>query len=53
MENTQGIWILYGVFLTLHFLNANIKKLAAKRHLVIETAKLHQPKYFQNVLTSN
>ena len=53
MGNTQCIWILYGVFLTLNFLNANVQKtIAAVRHWVMKAVKLNQPVYFKNILTS-
>lgn len=35
VENTQGIWILYDVLLTLNFLNANVHKVAAERHSIM------------------
>ena len=52
MGNTQGIWILYGALLTLNFLNANVQKIAAERHWIIETAKLNQSVCHKSVLTS-
>lgn len=42
VENTQGIWILYDVLLTLNFLNANEQKtIAAERHSIMESATLN------------
>lgn len=45
MDNTQRVWILYVILLSLNFL-------ATKRHWIMETAGLSQPIYFNNVLTS-
>ena len=37
-ENIQGACILYGILLTLNFLNANEQKtIASERHWVMET----------------
>ena len=52
MENTQKIWILYAIFLSLNCLIAEEKLTTAKIHLIISAAKLIQLIYFKNALTS-
>lgn len=49
MENTQRIWILYIIVLSL---NAEEGAISAKRHLIINAAELIQHIYFENALTS-
>ena len=51
MENTQRVWILYVIMLSLNCFTADEGATAAKRHLIINTAELIQPIYFANVLT--
>ena len=51
MENTQSVWILYVIMLSLNCLNAEKKATAAKRYLLIN-AKLIQDMYFKNTLIS-
>lgn len=50
MENTQRIWILYIIVLSL---NAEEGAISAKRHLIINAAELIQHIYFENALTPN
>lgn len=50
--NTQRVWTLYGVVLTLNCLNADEQMTAAERHGIVKgTAELNQPRYFRDVLT--
>lgn len=52
MGNTQGIWILYDIVLTLNFLNADEQVKTPERHEIVKgTAELNQPKYFRDALT--
>ena len=50
MENTQRIWILCVIVLSLNCLNA--EEGATKRCLFVNAAKLIQDRYFKNTLTS-
>lgn len=52
MGNTQRIWILYVIVLSLNCLMAREGAIAAKRHLIINAAGLIQPTYFEKALTS-
>ena len=52
MENTQIIWILYVIMLSLNCLISEEGATTAKRHLIINAAGLIQHRYFENVLTS-
>ncbi|KAM7340214.1 hypothetical protein ACRRTK_000829 [Alexandromys fortis] len=52
MGNTQRIWILYVIVLSLNCLMAKEGATAAKRHLIINAAGLIQPTYFEKALTS-
>ncbi|EGV98651.1 hypothetical protein I79_008408 [Cricetulus griseus] len=52
MENTQRIWILYAILLSLNCLIAEQRLTAAKIHLIINAAKLIQLTPFKNALTS-
>ena len=52
MENTQRVWILYVIVLSLNCLTAEERATAAKRHLIINAAELIQHIYFENALTS-
>ena len=52
MENTQRIWILCVIVLSLNCLTAEEGATAAKRHLIINAARLIQYIYFENALTS-
>ena len=52
MENTQRIWVLYVIVLSLNGLMAEEGATAAKRHLIINAAGLIQHIYFKNALTS-
>lgn len=52
MKNTQGVWILYGVVLSLNFLNANEWRTAAEKHgIAAETAGANQPRHFRHSLS--
>ena len=52
MENTQRIWILYAILLSLNCLIAEERITATKIHLIINAAKLIQLIQFKNALTS-
>ncbi|EGV95152.1 hypothetical protein I79_022183 [Cricetulus griseus] len=52
MKNTQRIWILYAILLSLNCLIAEERLTAAKIHLIINAAKLIQRIHFKNALTS-
>ena len=52
MENTQRIWILYAIMLSLNCLNAEKGATAYKRYLLINAAELIQDWYFENTMTS-
>ena len=52
MENTQKVWILYAILLSLNYLTAEEGTTAAKRHLIINAAGLIQHIYFENALIS-
>ena len=52
MKNTQRVWILYVIMLSLNCLNAEEGATAAKRYLLINAAELIQERYFENTLTS-
>ena len=53
MENTQRVWMLYVILLSLNFLMAKEGAKDTKRHLIINAAGLIQQIYFENALTSN
>ena len=48
MENTQRVWILYVIVLSLNCLTAEEGATAAERHLIINAAGLIQPIYIEN-----
>ena len=52
MENTQRVWILYIIMLSLNCLTAEEGATAAKRHLNINAAGLIKHKHFVNASTS-
>ena len=52
MENTQRIWILYVIMLSLNCLNAEEGGRTAKRYLFINATELIQDRYFENTLAS-
>ncbi|MGE9805135.1 hypothetical protein ACQP3L_31630, partial [Escherichia coli] len=52
MKNTQRIWIINAILLSLNWLVAEERITAAKIHLIINAAELIQPTYFNNALTS-
>ena len=52
MKNTQKVWILYIIMLSLNCLTAEEGATATKRHLNINAAGLAKNEYFINVLTS-
>ena len=52
MKNTQKVWILYIILLSLNCLTAEEGATTAKRHLIKNAAGLIQPIYFENALTS-
>ena len=52
MKNTQRIWILYAILLSLNCLIAEERLTAAKIHLIINAAKLIQLIHFKNALPS-
>lgn len=49
MGNTQEVWILYGIVLTLAFLIADEQTIGAKIHQIIKTTKLNQPLYLKKM----
>ena len=53
MKNTQKVWILYVIVLSLNCLTAEEGAAAAKRQLIINVAGFSQPIYFENSLTLN
>ena len=50
MENTQRIWILYVIMLSLNCLNAQEEATAAKRYLFINAAELIQDESILKIL---
>ena len=52
MKNTQRIWILYAIVLCLNCLAAEEGARTAKRLLIVNTARLIQPIYFEDALSS-
>ena len=52
MENTQRIFILSAIMLSLNCLNAEEGRTAAERYLFITAAELIQDRYSENTLTS-
>ena len=52
MENTQRIWMLYVITLSLNCLNDEKGETAAERYLLINAAELIQDRYFDSTLTS-
>lgn len=52
MENTQGVWILCVIVLTLNILIADKQMIAAKRHCIVKAARLNQSIHVKIVLTS-
>lgn len=46
MENTQGVWILHVIVLSLIFLTDNEQVITAKKHLIKKAARLSQLIYF-------
>lgn len=52
MGNTQGVWILYVIVLSLKFLIADKQMTAAGRQWTVkETVEISQPRNFKNALT--
>ena len=52
MENTQKIWKLYVIVLSLNSITAEEGATATKRLLIINAAELIYPIYFENALPS-
>ena len=53
MKNTQRVWILNIIVLSLNCLMAEERATTARRYLIINAAGLIQHIYFGNALTSN
>ena len=51
MENTQGVWILYSILLTLNCFGCWWVAAAERHGIVTGTPELDQPRYFRYVLT--
>ena len=50
MENSQRVWIMYIIVLSLNFLTVN--ELSTERHFIVWAVKLNQHGYYKGIMTS-